>query len=79
MVDEYLKGIMKNLEKRKNQEEFDSQCRMVHYCKRYTDAVENLPQTQAMLNDQLDALHSVAIKLGLYDAADFLKTVRRNK
>lgn len=34
------------------------------------------PQTQRALNDQLNDLASVAIKLGLYDAADFiLRTV----
>jgi hypothetical protein len=35
--------------------------------------VARQPQTQASLEDQLVALIDVATKLGLYDAADFLK------
>lgn len=36
-------------------------------------AVPKGPQTQAALNDQLYDLVFVAQRLGLYDAADFLK------
>lgn len=36
------------------------------------------PQTQRSLNDQLRDLRTVAIKLGLYDPADFiLETLNR--
>lgn len=37
------------------------------------DAVRILPQSQASLQDQLDMLSIAAIKLGLYDAADWMK------
>jgi hypothetical protein len=36
-------------------------------------AVPSFPQTQAALNDQLSDLALVADKLGLYDAADYLR------
>ncbi len=35
------------------------------------------PQTQVALNDQLEMLKVFATKLGLYDAADYLKGVLR--
>jgi hypothetical protein len=42
-----------------------------------TDAVLNriqpLPQTQATMQDQVASLHWVANRLGLYDAADFIR------
>lgn len=31
------------------------------------------PQVQCSFQDQMDALHMLAVKFGLYDAADFLK------
>jgi len=36
------------------------------------------PQSQASLDDQLDELSRLAAKHGLYDAQDWLKTVRDN-
>lgn len=36
----------------------------------------NVPQTQEPLNDQLDAMEYAADKLGLYDAADYLRCRR---
>lgn len=40
-------------------------------------ATERLPQTQASLDDQLKALWLAANKLGLYDAADWLRDAAR--
>jgi hypothetical protein len=37
------------------------------------NATQKLPQTQASLQEQLVALQLAAVKLGLYDAADWLK------
>jgi len=38
-------------------------------------AIHRQPQTQAALNDQLTALREAAQRLGLYDAADFIRDV----
>lgn len=40
-------------------------------------AIPQQPQVQDALNDQLAALVGVANKLGLYDAADYLRRVAR--
>lgn len=39
----------------------------------YLNKIEQMPQTQISLNDQLRILRVFANKLGLYDAADYLK------
>ncbi len=36
-------------------------------------SVPQLPQTQAVLNDQLHDLAFIAQRMGFYDAADYLK------
>jgi hypothetical protein len=41
--------------------------------KRYLNSVEQIPQTQESLHEQLKVLRHVAAKLGLYDAADHLR------
>lgn len=48
------------------------------YIKSKTDAVKQLPQSQASIDDQLWAMVFVAEKLGLYDAADFLKILQKD-
>lgn len=37
-------------------------------------ALPQLPQAQYSLSEQLSELRAAAVKMGLYDAADFLKT-----
>jgi len=40
---------------------------------RYLAQIPKIDQTQASLDDQLKILHAVANRIGLYDAADFIK------
>lgn len=39
------------------------------------DKVKQVPQTQEALNDQLKKLRIIANKFGLYDAADYLRSL----
>lgn len=44
------------------------------------DGIEQRPQTQEALDDQLRTLHVAAARLGLYDAADWLwRTAKLNE
>lgn len=39
------------------------------------DKIEKCPQRQDSVTDQMIDLYSVAVKLGFYDAADYIKKV----
>lgn len=45
---------------------------MTTYAHEVIAAMEQLPQAQYCLTTQLNELYAAALKLGLYDAADFL-------
>lgn len=45
--------------------------------KRVVHTIQQQPQSQASLDDQLRELQAIANKCGLYDAADFIETFFR--